>query len=98
MELVQCLVNPRSFRANLKEESKSVVIQIADNGLKRQKLASPSTTRWVEQISTLDGFVEAFEAIFFTLEYMKTNEKGDFNSSTSDVLFLHQISCIISCS
>ena len=62
--------------------------KIAEIGLKRQKLASPSTTRWVERISTLDGFVEAFEAIFFTLEYMKTNENGDFNSSTSDARML----------
>ena len=52
--------------------------KIAELGLKRQKLASPSTTRWVERISTLDGFVEAFEAIFYTLECMKTNENGGF--------------------
>ena len=62
--------------------------KIAEIGLKRQKLASPSTTRWVERISTLDGFAEAFEAIFFSLEYMKTNENGDFNSSTSDARML----------
>ena len=62
--------------------------KIAKIGLKRQKLASPSTTRWVKRISTLDGFVEAFEAIFYTLEYMKTNENGDFNSSSSDARML----------
>ena len=58
--------------------------------LKHQKPASSSTKRWVERISNLDGFVEAFEAIFYTLKYMKKNEKGDFDSSTSDTRMLYK--------
>ena len=64
--------------------------KMTEIGLKRQKLASPSTTRWVERIATLDGFVEAFEAIFHTLQYMKKNENGDFDSSTSDARMLYK--------
>ena len=48
---------------------------MAEIGLKCRKLKSPSTTRWVEQVSTLDGFVEAFEAIYRSLRYMKENLK-----------------------
>ena len=62
--------------------------KIAEIGLKHQKLASPSTTCWVERISTLDGFVEAFEAIFYTLECMKMNENGDFDCSSNDARML----------
>jgi hypothetical protein len=45
--------------------------KIAEIGLRRQKLTAPSTTRWVKRISVLDGIVEAFEAIFESLRYMK---------------------------
>ena len=45
--------------------------KIAEIGLKRRKLVSPSTTRWVERISSLDSLVEAFEAVVATLKYMK---------------------------
>ena len=58
--------------------------KMADVGLKRQKLATPSTTRWVERIKTLDGFVDAFEAVIESLDYMQTNVNGDFDSSSSD--------------
>ena len=47
-------------------------------GLKRQKLGAPSTTRWVERINTFDEFVDAFEAVGQSLEYMKTNANHDF--------------------
>ena len=53
-------------------------------GLKCQKLAAPSTTRWVEQVSSLDGLIEAFKAIFQTLEYIKENVNKDFDNSNSD--------------
>ena len=58
--------------------------KMAEFGLKRRKLKSPSTTRWVEWVSTLDGFVEAFEAIYHSFRYMKENLNEDFDSSTSD--------------
>ena len=61
----------------LKEKMKEV-------GLKRQKLGAPSTTRWVERVTNLDEFVDAFEAIFQSLKYMKENENRDFNHSSSD--------------
>ena len=38
--------------------------QIQHFGLIREKLAAPYTTCWVEQITSLDGFLEAFEVIF----------------------------------
>ena len=53
-------------------------------GLKRQKFGAPLTTRWVERVTNLDEFVDAFEAIFQSLKYMKENEIRDFNHSSSD--------------
>ena len=61
----------------LKEKMKEV-------GLKRQKLAAPSTTRWIERVTNLDEFVDTFEAIFQSLKYMKENKNRDFNHSSSD--------------
>ena len=58
--------------------------KMAEIGSKRQKLKSPSTTRWVERISSLNGMVELFEAIFQSLEYKMLNVNGDFNNSSSD--------------
>jgi hypothetical protein len=53
-------------------------------GSKRQKLGAPSTTRWVERITNLDEFVNAFEAIVHSLMYMKENENGDFDNSNAE--------------
>ena len=54
-------------------------------GLKRRKLPAPSTTRWVQRISSLDGFLEAFEAVFRTLEYMQLGGVNkEFERSSSD--------------
>ena len=61
----------------LKEQMKEV-------GLKCQKLGAPSTTCWVERVTNLDEFVDAFEAIFQSLKYMKENENRDFNHPSSD--------------
>ena len=58
--------------------------KIKEVGLRRQKLGPPSTTRWVERVTNLDEFVDAFEAIFESLKYMKENENRDFNHSSSD--------------
>ena len=41
---------------------------IAEFGLTRKNLKAPSTTRWVERIS-LDGFLEAFEAIYQAISH-----------------------------
>ena len=49
--------------------------KIAEIGLKRQKLAAPSMTRWVQWIASLDEIDEAFEAIFKSLWYMKSNDR-----------------------
>ncbi|XP_046863535.1 52 kDa repressor of the inhibitor of the protein kinase-like [Xenia sp. Carnegie-2017] len=51
------------------------------SGLRRKKLGAPSTTRWVERIRTLDGFVEAFVPVCQSLEYMKLNMNKDFDNS-----------------
>jgi hypothetical protein len=53
-------------------------------GSKRQKLGAPSTKRWVERITNLDEFVNAFEAIIHSLTYMKENENGDFDTSSAE--------------
>ena len=53
-------------------------------GLRRQKLGARSTTRWVEQVTILDEFVNTFEAVFESLKYMNGNENCDFNHSSSD--------------
>jgi hypothetical protein len=58
--------------------------QIQHFGLTREKLAAPSTTCWVERITSLDGFLEAFEVIFQALNYMQTGGKGEFKDSSSD--------------
>ncbi|XP_046844785.1 52 kDa repressor of the inhibitor of the protein kinase-like [Xenia sp. Carnegie-2017] len=54
------------------------------SGLRRKKLGAPSTTRWVERIRTLDGFVEAFVPVCQSLEYMKLNMNKDFDNSSRD--------------
>ena len=65
---------------------------MANIGLKRQKLRAPSTTRGVERISTLSGFVDAFVAIFNRLNYMKLNINKDFDHLSSDArLFFYAI-------
>ena len=51
------VAKPEFAQHYLKEKMKEV-------GLKRQKLGAPSTTRWVERVTNLDEFVDAFEAIF----------------------------------
>ena len=40
-------------------------------------------TRWIERITCLDGFVDAYEAVVETLEEMKLNIDGKWNSKTS---------------
>jgi hypothetical protein len=64
-------------------------------GLKRQKLKAPSTTCWVQRVSSLDGIVESF---WRSLKYMKLNENGNLKKSTSDAEMYYK-SCIdcISC-
>ena len=64
--------------------------KIAEIGLKRRTLVSPSTTGWIERISSLDGLVEAFEAVVATLKCMKSNQNGDFDSSTSDAALYYE--------
>jgi hypothetical protein len=51
--------------------------------LRKQKLPAPSMTRWIERITSLDGFVDAYEAVVETLEEMKLNIDGKWNSKTS---------------
>ena len=58
--------------------------KMKEYGLRSQRLAAPSMTRWVERIASLDGFVDAYEAIVEVLEYMKLNLHGDFNNASSD--------------
>ena len=102
-----------SFFSPAPQRMQLLKTKIAEIGLKRQKLIAPSTTRWVEQIASLDGIVEAFEAVYQSLQYMKSNDNRDFNSSTSDatmyfnsinsfeftlhLLSLHLIFCITHC-
>ena len=65
---------------------------MANIGQKQQKLEAPSTTCGVERISTLGGFVDAFEAIFNRLDYMNLNVNKDFDHLSSDAgLFFHSI-------
>ncbi|XP_028413110.1 52 kDa repressor of the inhibitor of the protein kinase-like [Dendronephthya gigantea] len=55
-------------------------------GLTRNKLAKPSTTRWVERITSLDGFLDAFEVIYETLNFMQSggSQEEPFLRSASD--------------
>ena len=58
--------------------------KMAEIGSKRQKLGKPSTTRWIERISSLGDLVDAFEAVYQSLDYMQLNVNKDFNNSSSD--------------
>ena len=61
--------------------------RIMEIGLKQQKLIAPSTTHRVEQIASLDRIEEAFEAVYRSLQYMKSNDNRYFNSSTRDATY-----------
>lgn len=60
-------------------------------GLKQQKLIAPSITRMVKQIASLDRIEEALEAVYQSLQYMKSNDNRDFNSSTRDATYFNWI-------
>ena len=42
--------------------------KMEEYGLRSEKLAAPSTTRWVERITSLGGFVEAFTVVYKALK------------------------------
>ena len=59
--------------------------KIAEYGLTFHKLATASTTRWVERIASLDSFLDAFVVIYETLNYMQYGgSSNEFQKSTSD--------------
>ena len=54
-------------------------------GLKFKKLKSPSTTRWVERVKSLDGFLDAYAVIYNALDYMQFGGcNNEFKDATSD--------------
>ena len=53
--------------------------------LNHKKLATLSTTRWVERITALDDFAEAFVVIYNALNYMQYGgDEDEFSKSSSD--------------
>ena len=52
-------------------------------GITSARLATPSMTRWVERITSLDGLVDAHEAVVEVLEEMKFDVDKKWNASTS---------------
>ena len=61
--------------------------------LNHKKLATPSTTRWVERITALDDFAEAFVVIYNALNYMQYGgDEDEFSKSRSDAsTYFHTI-------
>ena len=49
-----------SFFSSSPKRGQYLSTKMEEYGLKSKKLAAPSTTRWVERITSLGGFVEAF--------------------------------------
>ena len=52
-------------------------------GIRSARLATPSMTRWIERITSLDGLVDAHEAVVEVLEEMKFDVDKKWNASTS---------------
>ncbi|XP_028394480.1 52 kDa repressor of the inhibitor of the protein kinase-like [Dendronephthya gigantea] len=75
-----------SFFSSSPIRSQYLSKKMKEFGLTRNKLAKPSTTRWVEQITSLDGFLDAFEVIYETLNFMQFggSQEEPFPRSASD--------------
>jgi hypothetical protein len=90
VQMLGCAQKITSFFSPSPQRMQCLKKKFEEIGLKRQKLKAPSTTRWVQRVSSLDGIVESFEAIFESLKYMKLNENDDFKSSTSDAAMYYE--------
>ena len=74
-----------SFFSGSPIRSQYLSTKIEEFGLTFKKLATPSTTRWVERIASLDSFLDAFVPIYETLNYMQFGgDQNEFKTSTSD--------------
>jgi hypothetical protein len=74
-----------SFFSGSPTRSQYMSEKIEEAGLTFRKLVTPSTTRWVERISSLDTFLDAFVVIYQTLNYMQFGgNRNEFKNSTSD--------------
>ena len=74
-----------SFFSSSPKRGQYLSAKMEEYGLRSKKLAAPSTTRWVERITSLGGFVEAFTVVYKALEFIEKGGVNDeFGSSSSD--------------
>ena len=74
-----------SFFSSSPKRGEYISKKMEEYPLNHKKLATPSTTRWVERITALDDFAEAFVVIYNALNYMQYGgDEDEFSKFSSD--------------